>query len=184
MNFWVFQGNPSRWRVFDFVRDGGTLRRTSWSVTRYRDLVAPGDGAALWLSGDDRVRGVYAIGSVTGHPEQRPAEDDGYWSDPADARRLVWSVDLTFPVLLFGGDHIRARDLRSDPAFAAAQIVRKPHAANPFTLTEAEWLVILELAPARARATARRVRGGPSTTPGRSPRTQARRSSQPARRFR
>jgi hypothetical protein len=49
MAHWLVQGNPAKWRAYDFFADGNQLE--SWSITRYRDRIQPGDGVALWLPG-------------------------------------------------------------------------------------------------------------------------------------
>jgi hypothetical protein len=47
MAHWLVQGNPAKWRAHDFFADGNQLE--SWSITRYRDRIQPGDDVALWL---------------------------------------------------------------------------------------------------------------------------------------
>jgi predicted RNA-binding protein with PUA-like domain len=148
MNFWLFHGNPTRWRIFDYVRDNGveSMRRTEWDASRYLRDIRAGDRAALWIAGDPTARGVYAVGSVVGEPYRQLSGDD-YWTDPGDRRREFWFVDLEFPQLLFE-EPILAIDLRRDPRFASATILRIPRGANPHRLSKNEWKAILDHCPA------------------------------------
>jgi predicted RNA-binding protein with PUA-like domain len=147
VRYWLFQGNPARWRIFDYVRDHGaeSFRKTEWSVSRHLDALAPGDGAVLWIAGNARTRGAYGLGRVESAP-YRETSGDAYWTDPADRLRPLWFVDLELSTLLF--DHpILATDLRRDPRFANASILRMPRGGNPHGLSKEEWRAILDQCP-------------------------------------
>lgn len=159
MRYWLFQGNPARWRIHDYLRDhpDEDFREWDWSVARHLDAIRPGDGAVLWLSGPSATRGVYGVGRVTEEPVQGPS-DSPYWSDPADRRRDRWSVRMTLDVVLFSSP-VLAVDLRADPRFARATILRMPRGGNPHELSAQEWRAIRDhlplperrVAPGRAR---------------------------------
>lgn len=151
--YWLFQGNPSRWRIFDYLRDhpDEDLRDWHWSLARYREQIRPGDGAVLWLSGSDQERGVYAIGRVTEEPVEGRS-DSPYWSHPADRRRVRWSARMSFEHVLLDV-LILAHDLRADPRFFRASILRMPRAGNPHRLTAEEWRAIRDQLPPAARKT-------------------------------
>lgn len=143
MEYWLFHGNPERWRFFDYVAEHGedSLRDFSWSCYRYKELVKPGHKAVLWMAGPPATRGVYALGVITSEPYEHTSEAE-FWTDPADRHRRMWSVDITFD-RLFLKDPILARDLRADPRFAGASIIRAPRHANPHRLTRGQWQAIL-----------------------------------------
>lgn len=151
---WLFRGNPERWRIFDYLRDHPDEDFTGWrwSCARYRDLVRRGDGVALWLSGPPAVRGVHAAGRITGEPYPTTSDDE-YWTDPADRRRPMWSVDMTLDRVFFGRP-VLATELRGDPRFWEATILRTPRAANPHPLAAEEWEAIAERLPRGAGARA------------------------------
>jgi predicted RNA-binding protein with PUA-like domain len=144
VRYWLFQGNPARWRIFDYLRDHPDEGFTDWdwSVARHRHAVRVGDGAALWISGNETQRGVYALGKITGEARET-ISDSEYWTDPGDRGRRRWSVVMSFDRVLFD-DPILARDLRADPRFAHASILRTPRFGNPHELTRAEWSAILD----------------------------------------
>ena len=140
MAHWLVQGNPAKWRAHDFFADGNQLE--SWSITRYRDRIQPGDGVALWLAGPDG--GVVGLGTVTGAVEDVVGGDvDPYWTrqEDADAVRTRLPLRLTE---LFLDDPITREELRHDPRFAAAAILAQPFAGNPFPLTEDQWAAIVD----------------------------------------
>jgi predicted RNA-binding protein with PUA-like domain len=140
MAHWLVQGNPAKWRAHDFFADGNQLH--SWSITRYRDRIQPGDDVALWLAGQDR--GVVGLGTVTGEVEDVFGGDvDPYWTsqEDADAVRMRMPLRLTE---LFLDDPITREELRDDPRFAGAAILAQPFAGNPFPLTDDQWTAIVD----------------------------------------
>jgi hypothetical protein len=147
---WLFQGNPKVWRIHDYLRDNPSedFQDWSWSCTRYRDLVARGDRAVLWLSGDARARGVVATGHITGEPYDE-ISDSPYWTDPANRSRVRSHVPMALDRVFFDAP-VLAADLRADPRFALSSILRQPRAANPHPLTQDAWRAIADRIPARA----------------------------------
>lgn len=143
MEYWLFHGNPERWRFFDYVREHGedSLRDFHWSCYRYREAVEPGHKAALWMAGPPSSRGVYALGEITSDPYEH-ASGTEFWTDPADRHRRMWSVDIRFD-RLFIKEPLLATELRADPRFAEASIIRAPRHANPHHLRPKEWRAIL-----------------------------------------
>src|SRR2546430_8703049 len=87
-NAWLFQCNADkRWDIGAKLANDGEIER--WSIRRYRESLAPGDDAVLWLSGPDG--GVCGIGRVTGYPIMDFAGGDRFWYDEEDRRkRLLW----------------------------------------------------------------------------------------------
>jgi predicted RNA-binding protein with PUA-like domain len=131
MRRWLFQGNPDLWPVLDVLARGEPIR--SWTALRYRDLLAPGDGGMLWISG--RHAGVYAVGAVTGTPEP---------SAPGRTGRPRWHVGVELEAL---EEPIPRDELRADPRWAHAAILRAPRSANPFPVTAEEWAAVEDRLP-------------------------------------
>jgi hypothetical protein len=139
MGHWLVQGNPAKWRAYEFFADGNELE--SWSISRYRGQLREGDDVALWLAGPDA--GVVGLGIITGPAEDVLGDGDQYWvrREDADAVRMRVPLRLTD---LFLDAPITREELRHDPRFAGAAILRTPFAGNPFPLTDDEWAAILE----------------------------------------
>ena len=87
-------------------------------------LMAAGQPCLLWLSGRDRP-GVHAVGSLAGHPVDRP-------EGPAVPVRLS---------LL--GDPVPRPELLADVRFAAAEVLRMPAGGNPSWLTAGQFAAVL-----------------------------------------
>lgn len=147
MRAWLFQANPARWRIFDFVRDHPDEMDAdwNWSCWRFRDQISVGDPCGLWITGSPAHRGVYAVGRIVGEPYQATEHSD-YWTDPADGRRVRWFIDMRFERWMLE-EPVLAADLRADPRFAGASIMRTPRFANPHPLDEAQWRAVLDLVP-------------------------------------
>lgn len=88
MNRWLFQSNPERWRIFDYLRDhpDEDFQHWDWSAVRYIDEIMKEDSVAFWIAGRRDVRGVYAVGRITGPPEESTGWSE-YAVDPEDRRR-------------------------------------------------------------------------------------------------
>lgn len=141
---WLFQCNPDRYKIFDLVADTAALP-ANWSAGRYLDQIETGDGVVFWLSGRDA--GVYALGVVTGTPLELTGAGSPWWVDDEQRHRHEWFVPFDLTLDLFR-EPIRRADLRSDPRFEGARILRQAFAANPHVVTQDEWEAILDFAEA------------------------------------
>jgi predicted RNA-binding protein with PUA-like domain len=144
MAHWLLQGNPRRWRMDDFFQENPASALDSWSITRYLDEVAARDDIALWRAGRDA--GVVALGQVTGLPYEDTAAASDYWEDIEKADRTRWWLPLRLSEAFLDAP-ITRQELRDDPRFGQAAILRQPQAGNPFPLTDTEWAAILDRHP-------------------------------------
>lgn len=142
---WILQCNPERYRLRDALRDGYDI--VSWRAPRYRKQIAPGDNAALWISGP--AAGVYALAEITGRPEWVVEEPDPYWVDAGEANEAAWYVGIRVGAAL--QEPISRSVLAADPDFADAAIIRMAGGANPFPLTDPQWQAISARIPAPER---------------------------------
>ena len=128
----MLKANPDVWDVIGHLTAGRII--DSWGVMPgYRaDLMEPGDRCLVWVTGprgSSWTSGIWAAGTVTSHPV--PSEEEG--------RRLRVGLDV------HGLEHLVPRqELRSDPRFAAAEILRLPRMGNPLILTPGEVMAIDE----------------------------------------
>lgn len=134
---WLFQGNPARWPVLERLAAGEPI--TSWNVLRSLELIAPGDGALLWVSGP--YAAVHAVGVVTSAPVEG---EPGGWPDRQRGGRPRHRVGLDLTPL---PHPVTRAELRQDPRFAGAAILRAPRTANPFPVSPSEWAAVLERLP-------------------------------------
>jgi hypothetical protein len=113
----------------DLVAPGwaaGEPRRLRRCLRRsYRlELMVPGQRCLLWLSG--RVRpGVHALGTVV---------------EPPDPAAPAPEVEVLLHLL---PEPVDRAELRDDPAFATAEVLRMPAGSNPSYLRPAELAAVL-----------------------------------------
>lgn len=85
MGAWIFQGNPRRFPVDDYLRhhDGHIL----WTVKPPSRVMDAGDRAFVWRADGGRPGpgGVVAIGRVASAPAPGPDDAPDLWGDPASA---------------------------------------------------------------------------------------------------
>jgi EVE domain len=135
MAYWILQANPARYRLPDALANPASIR--TWMIAHHRNVVAPGDRFALWVTGESG--GVLAVGSVTAQAEL-VAGADPYWEDAVDGDRPAWRIGIRVDEVL--ASPIPRAELAADPAFADAAIIRMPGGGNPFAVTESQWLAI------------------------------------------
>jgi hypothetical protein len=87
-------------------------------------LMRPGAPCVLWVSGRDRP-GVHALGALAGGPHASAA-------GPEVAVQLVRLAE-----------HVPRAELLTDPAFAAAEVVRMPAGSNPSWLSATQFAAVL-----------------------------------------
>ena len=138
MAYWLFQGNPKYYRVFDGIRD---FEQMPWLVTRYGKDIAPGDGVLVWVSGKEA--GIYAIAEVT-EPAQVLIKlpDCKYWADASRATGKQQAI-IQFTNKLLDRPLLKT-DLVKDPILKNLLVIRAPSATN-FKVTPEQWQRVEEL---------------------------------------
>ena len=78
---WIFQANPKRYDLLDFLARSSTQPGIidDWTLHQHKNDVSDGDTVLLWTAGDRA--GIYATGTVVGESFMRPRQD---W-EPEDA---------------------------------------------------------------------------------------------------
>lgn len=59
-NTWIFQGNPNRFNVLEFLEK--LPKDYPWAANQYSKIMKPGDKVYFWISGVDS--GIYGIGHI------------------------------------------------------------------------------------------------------------------------
>lgn len=136
---WLLVSNPTKvWDVWGWWL-AGNRNFDGWTVSKHWSDIAPGDDVALWISGKNA--GVYAVGTAaSGAEPYTPDPDDPFWIDPPDPSKTRY-VRVNISRYLFDAPIFR-EDLKQNPAFAGAFILRMPNGGNPSPLTDAEWDVV------------------------------------------
>jgi 5-methylcytosine-specific restriction enzyme B len=91
---WIFQANPKRYDLLDFLARPSTQPGIvdEWTLRQHAKDVSDGDTVLLWTAGDQA--GIYATGTVVGESFMRPRLDWEPEDAPPESRTIhsVWTV--------------------------------------------------------------------------------------------
>ena len=142
MQHWVFQANPDRFDVDQYVTRQDDIL---WSVgqSHFRDQINLGDKVYIWRAKGKRfinkVYGIIAEGTISGPPEVLQDDCPDLWrSDDA----LQESLQLRVPVSITrrcvrDGQVIQAHALAQDPVTSGLKIQKMRNLTN-YLITESE----------------------------------------------
>ena len=129
---WIFQANPKRYDLLDFLARPSTQPGIvdEWALRQHAKDVSDGDTVLLWTAGDQA--GIYATGTVVGESFMRPRQN---W-EPEDAPPESLTIHFRLDRIL---DHpVLRRDLMNHPVLRDLLIIRQPTGTN-FPVTEQQW---------------------------------------------
>jgi len=135
---WLFQANPKQYDLVAALEEYEPGDEDSWTVSRYKYEMEPGDLVILWLAG--KASGVYAIGELLGQPYRR------YWvpEEGPQYMQADWWVEFRYTAILpqpISRDHVKA-----DPVLGQTMVIRAPTGTN-FRVTKEEWNALNHLLP-------------------------------------
>jgi 5-methylcytosine-specific restriction enzyme A len=145
MAFWLFKYRPDRYRLADRMVDPNPV--ITWTVTRFRNDIRPGDTAFLWETG--RRRGIRAVMRVD-EPPRDMAEletEQAYWAAPdrdihAHVVGTLIHRNIDLPV-----DRIRVV-----PGLEQLCVFHGIQQATNFAVTDAEGAILMALVEVEAGA--------------------------------
>ncbi len=120
------------------IREGRPEPVTRWCVSdNYRSrMMAPGDRAVLWVSGDGRklARGIWGVGWVTGGVRVMPG-------DQGSGPRAKLEVLLNIPLLTVG---LSAGEIMA-AGITELEVLRQPQGSNPSWVSNEQLVALTEL---------------------------------------
>lgn len=126
---WIFQGNPARYDIDEYVARFPQL--VYWSAPRFRAEISVGDRAYIWRSGDDAgaiASGVIVETAVPAprviHPEA--LGDDLWVQDAPDEKDYKVGIALESIRLTAGEGMLSRSVLKDDVLLSASTIMRMP----------------------------------------------------------
>jgi 5-methylcytosine-specific restriction protein B len=146
---WIFQANPKRYDLLDFLTRPSTQPGMidDWTLRQHASDVSDGDTVLLWTAGGQA--GIYATGTVVGESFMRPRQD---W-EPEDAPPESLTIHYRLDRILF--DHpVLRRDLVNHPVLKDLSVIRQAQGTN-FPVTEQQWEALRPLieSPSGTQAT-------------------------------
>ncbi len=133
---WLFQAVPDKWDLVANLRTWSVGEEDTWTASRYRDRMRPGDLVALW-SGAQHA-GVYALAELTGVP----FEDEAPHWNRSDDRSRSWRVPLRLSRVLDAP--VLRSEFQEHPVLRDVPILNFAQATN-FELTDEHWTALMQL---------------------------------------
>jgi hypothetical protein len=140
---WLFQANPRYYNLAEQVQTLQPGSDDTWTVTRYRGEMRPGDRVLLWQAGQDA--GIYAIAELTGTPAEhtyKPDETPSWVGASGDQPTTEWRVALRYTQIL--SEPIRKATLLEHPILQKILVLRAPTGTN-FAVSGEEWDALQEI---------------------------------------
>lgn len=131
MKTWIFQGNPNRFKVDEYLSANKDI---VWSIRQehYVKDIQIGDMVYIWRSeaGKRGYGGVVARATVTGLPVSRKDVTSEYWVTPSDANEVLPRVPLHVEELALEGEHLSREFLKSNPVLSNLLILKMSNNTN------------------------------------------------------
>lgn len=127
---WIFQGNPNRFDIDDYLSRYPQL--IYWRTNRYIKHISVGDPVFVWRAGD--TAGAIAVGqvvepptpaNVVKHPEA--LGDDLWVADEAGSGELKTGIELNEIRLSIEEGMVARSTLADDPVLAVSSIITIPN---------------------------------------------------------
>jgi hypothetical protein len=146
MAYWIFKYNPELYRLADRLADPNP--EITWTVSRYRDQIAPGDTIFIWQTGRDR--GIRAVLRAEAVPQDMAEIESElpYWTQGENhiccrVRASIIDRDVNLP----------HTELRTVPGLENLSVFHGFQQTSNFPVTSVEGAILLELIRGRhARA--------------------------------
>jgi predicted RNA-binding protein with PUA-like domain len=139
MAFWIFKYNPEKYHLAERLADSNP--DITWTVSRYRNQIAPGDTIFIWETGRDR--GIRAILRAEGVPQDMAEleSEQPYWTQrDNDVRCRVRATIVRRDV------NLSHAELRSTPGLENLSVFHGFQQGSNFPVTLDEGAILLRLA--------------------------------------
>ena len=140
-NYWLFQANPRVWDLKNALTTWDVGEESTWTASRYRDQMEPGDLVALWSGGDDAA--VLALAELTGKPYERPRPAWRTGARKVEEQPLTeWCVPLRLTRAL--QRPVPKAVITGHPELADLGVLRFAQATN-YPMMEPQWQALMSL---------------------------------------
>jgi predicted RNA-binding protein with PUA-like domain len=144
--YWLFQANPEQFNLADDLTRRKPGDDETWTVTRYVERMAPGQRVLLWQGGTEA--GIYAVGTLTGKPEEQDGANP-YRS--GEGKRKWHQVSFRYDTIL--SRPLLKAEIKDDDLLGQLTVIKAPNSTN-FEVEEDQWERIVELLEERGESVA------------------------------
>ncbi|WP_199930314.1 EVE domain-containing protein [Brevibacillus brevis] len=131
MSTWIFQGNPNRFKVDEYLREN---KEIVWSIRQghYVKDIQIGDTVYIWRSeaGKKGYGGIVARTTVTDLPVARKDSTSKYWVTPSDANEVLPRVLMHVEELALQGNHLNREFIKKNPTLSDLLILKMSNNTN------------------------------------------------------
>lgn len=134
MTGFLFQGNPDRFHLDDYLKDAESAgSHIMWAVAQHKRDIRIGDTAYIWRAAGRKTKaipGVVAVGRVMSAPRQVPI-DSRFWSNDDDAMEDKPRVEIDLMKVMIGTKEVIKREwMKEDPILKSMKILRMAQNTN------------------------------------------------------
>ena len=138
MAFWIFKCNPEIYRIADRLADPNP--HLTWTVSRYRDQIAPGDTIFIWETGPDRGIRTVLFAQVVPRDMHELESEQPYWV--MRDTELLCRVRATIANRDVNLSHA---DLRAVPGLENLSVFHGFQQGTNFSVTPEEGAILMRL---------------------------------------
>jgi hypothetical protein len=138
MALWIFKCNPEIYRLEDRLADPNPT--LTWTVSRHREEIGPGDTVFLWVTG--RNRGIRAVMRVDQAPHEMDEmeSEQRYWAERDTQKK--WRVVAT---LTHRDVNLPHTVLRETPGLENLSVFQGFQQMTNFPVTPDQGAILLRL---------------------------------------
>jgi predicted RNA-binding protein with PUA-like domain len=141
---WIFQVNPSVFRIFDWWKEHPDQDTTTWSVRQHSKEIFEGEKVMIWVSG--KKGGIYALAEIISQVYDVHSEDGTgsiYWFKKSEMQKTKKMVKLRY-IKKFFKNYIPRNVVKAEPALTELSIIKQPRGTN-FAVTPNQWHELMKL---------------------------------------
>jgi predicted RNA-binding protein with PUA-like domain len=138
MAFWIFKCNPENYRLNDRLADPNP--KISWTISRHREEIGPGDTVFLWVTGRNRgIRGVMRVDEAPRLMSEIESEQP-YWAERDTQEK--WRVVGT---LTHRDVNLSHNDMRGESGLEELAVFQGFQQMTNFPVTPEQGVILLRL---------------------------------------
>lgn len=138
MSFWIFKCNPEKYNITSRLADPNN--HFTWTVTRFRDQIGPGDIIFIWETGPNR--GIRAVIQAESAPQEMPElpSEQSYWAEPDNRTQC-----RVFATITHRHVNLPQSQLRSTPGLENLSVFHGFQQGTNFPVTSEEGHILMKL---------------------------------------